>query len=173
MYRVMSITMIFAAIAGAGCASRPFALEARFDDQGAAEMLQPGKNSIRGSGLLRQQGGGVVTCAGKTVNLIPATVYATEWVGYEFEWAGGPTGYGIRHAGSRPYNYLHPPGFLLRQRSTTCDAAGFFAFEDVGDGSFYITTDVSWMVGYTPQGGRVARIVHTAGGKRHDVVITN
>jgi hypothetical protein len=162
------------ALALSACGSRPFALSVPFPEQAAAAAMQPGANSIQGSGLLRQRGGGVVTCAGRPVWLMPANAYTREWISYEYEWNGDAMdGYGIKYAGTRPYVYLHPPGFSYHRKTTACDAQGNFRFDGLADGSYYVTTDVSWTVGYSPQGGVLIKHIGLSGGKKHDLVITN
>jgi hypothetical protein len=47
-----------------------------FDAEQARGLVAVGTSTLRGSAFLRQQGGGVVTCAGSDVTLVPATEYA-------------------------------------------------------------------------------------------------
>ena len=65
-----------------GCVTAPqkVVLNSRFDAEQTQEMLLKGDNTITGSALIRQQGGGVVTCAGNEVWLAPVTPYSTERV---------------------------------------------------------------------------------------------
>lgn len=152
------------------CASRPVTVVARFDEVQATRLMQPGGNTIVGSALLRQRGGGVVTCAGREVHLIPLTEYAKEWAGYEFEWATVQTG--VRPADWRANSYLHQAGFIEQRRSANCDAQGAFRFENVADGQFYLTTDVSWIAGNAMQGGQLVRLIELSGSKRHDITLS-
>lgn len=56
----------------------PFDLQTQFSAQKHEKFLREGDATIRGQGFLRQKGGGVVTCAGYPVQLIPATPYFRE-----------------------------------------------------------------------------------------------
>ncbi|MGL4711601.1 MAG: hypothetical protein ACRCWP_03290, partial [Shewanella sp.] len=62
----------------AGCASPTVKLNTQFDAAEAKKLMEKGNNAIEGNAFLRQRGGGVVTCSGMTVQLVPATAYATE-----------------------------------------------------------------------------------------------
>jgi len=80
-----TLTIIFAlatVIFAAGCLPpiepTEVSLQSSFDANAAQELLRKGNNTIRGNALVRQAGGGVVTCAGAEVLLIPATAHATE-----------------------------------------------------------------------------------------------
>src|SRR4030095_16529486 len=65
----------------AGCATRqPVQMQTAFDPLEHNAYMEPGENSIKGQGFLRQQGGGVVTCAGSEVFMVPATSFFREVV---------------------------------------------------------------------------------------------
>lgn len=157
----------------AGCASqRPaYVTSAPFNAESARKLLQPGSNTIKGSALLRQQGGGVVTCAGGPVYLVPATEYATERMRaiYSSDQRGfDAIGYGGKHA-----EFDHTPAEYLRlQRESRCDAQGFFKFDRLADGSFFVVTAVAWRVGtYTNAGGWLMQRVQVAGAEIKEVVL--
>lgn len=155
-----------------GCASKPYTLVAKFDVAGANRMVGPGPNTVKGSGLLRQKGGGVVPCSGATVALIPFNAYSKEWAEeYEFSWS--ESGAGEKPATSRAYKYNHPDGFLALRREAQCDVQGFFKFDSVADGEFYLITTVSWIVAGDVQGGQIAKRIRVSGGKTLEVVLTN
>lgn len=169
----MRLIVLMAVASMAGCAAKPVNLEADFDKTQAARLLARGSNVIAGSALLRQRGGAVVTCAGRPVLLIPATAYADEWARHEFEWiGGGPSAVGFRSEASVPVSYIHPADFVSQQRVVPCDARGMFRFEGVADGRFYVMTEILWMSGTVPQGGRLARAVTLAGGQQQELVLT-
>jgi len=63
------------------------------------------------------------------------------------------------------------PGYREAIHTTRCDAQGFFRFEDVSDGAFYVQTVVTWVVQYSTQGGVLAQRVQVAGGKTVEVVL--
>ncbi|MGS7457643.1 hypothetical protein, partial [Mycobacterium tuberculosis] len=49
------------------------------------------------------------------------------------------------------------PQYLETARSVACDAKGNFTFNDVGEGSFYVTTSIVKRVGEGLQGGTLMR----------------
>lgn len=153
----------------AGCAAprQAMVVEAPFNEAEAAEMMKPGKNTITGSALLRQQGGGVVTCAGSPVLLIPATAYAKERLAKTF---GGSSVY----RGAPPSFAPTPAAYGTHLRKGTCNAQGFFRFEEVADGEFFIVTQVLWTAGryQLQQGGSVYGRTTVSGGKTVEVTIT-
>lgn len=130
-------------------------------------MVAPGRNTITGSAVVRQAGGGVVTCAGEQVTLTPATAYANRRV--QIVYGAGTI--------ARPYIQVPPfspdvPEYYKFRRTTTCNAQGFFKFENVADGDFILQTPVVWFVnGYT-QGGMLLGRVSARGGQVADVTIT-
>lgn len=158
--------VLAAAFALSACATtRPVELRTSFDAAQAQSMLQRGTNIIRGSALIRQAGGGVVTCAGMEVNLVPATDYASErmFIFYRSHLQG------YLPAGAP--NWITPPSvpattdsrYEQLMRKTVCDAQGGFQFEDVADGAYYVTTQVLWRVGYNVQGGALMKRVDLTG----------
>jgi hypothetical protein len=131
--------------------------------------MEPGGNIVKGNGFMRQQGGGVVTCAGSTVTLVPATAYADE---------RAAALYGIvnerRASTSNVMLRFEPdyPAYKTLVKQTMCDAQGNFTFERVADGTFYVTTFVNWKVGASQQGAALAIRVVVAGGQTTSVVIS-
>lgn len=143
-------------------------IQASFDAAAAKAQLAEGPNTIKGSALIRQQGGGVVTCAGQQVYLIPATAYATERIRALY----GNTERGI-NAARRNYRFNpDPPEYLSLVRTTRCDAQGSFTFERVADGPFYVSTQVSWTVANSLQGGNLMHFVSVKGGQTGSVVLS-
>jgi len=141
-----------------GCApmlpARTVAIAAPFDVAAAREAVGPGTNTISGSALLLQRGGGVVTCAGNVVWLIPATAYADARMQAIY---GSSFGGYVPVAGPQLAFEPDLPEYKSAQRTERCDAQGNFVFERVHDGVFYVITDVRWQVGYAAQGGHLMR----------------
>ena len=50
-------------------------VQAKFDEEEIRRYSEPGTSGVKGQAFLRQQGGGIVTCAGSEVFLVPATPY--------------------------------------------------------------------------------------------------
>lgn len=156
-----------------GCAALPQGprevhLKNQFDQAAAERLLAKGSNTVRGSALVRQQGGGVVTCAGLEVSLIPVTDYANERI---------QTIYGSQNGGfadvirSRVVFVPDSASYLLLRHKTRCDAQGFFKFDNVADGAFYVNTVITWNVGNVPNGGALLRMVRLSGGEIQDIVM--
>lgn len=142
-----------------------------FNPDEVAFIRERGNITINGSAFLRQRGGGVVTCAGSIVSLIPAGKHARERMEILYD----SDAFSVRglsmseelaqiaksNTKSRTHLADDPPrGFpeesleyLQYRRETRCDAEGKFKFPNVSAGTYFITTSVEWTVGYKPQGG--------------------
>lgn len=77
MRKLIAIASI-SLLASCAAPTKTVLLKSQFDAKETATHLVDGENTIKGSGLIRQNGGGVVTCAGQQVWLVPATDYAKE-----------------------------------------------------------------------------------------------
>ena len=149
---------ILAALCLSGCAVRQVNVQVPYDNELTARIMQPGTGSIRGSGLARQQGGGVVTCAGSQVLLFPATAYSTKFL---LEYLG-PGNLADEY---RPLPlHLAATGFGEQMRTTHCDAQGFFKFDRVGLGDYFVQTIVTWQAGRRCcEGGTLTRKIAITG----------
>ncbi len=154
-----------------GCTSLsppPVSILSRFDADQARGMLKEGTNTIKGSCRIQQRGSGVVTCAGRQVNLLPATDYAIEKMRFL---------YGSKERGFLPKDVnppvfaQDPPEYKKLSVTTTCDAKGYFKFEKVADGSFFVVMEVSWQVDGFPQGGSLMQRVEVSGGQTREIVL--
>lgn len=137
------------------------------DASAAATMLATGTGTIRGSALMRQQGGGVVTCAGNDVFLVPATPSASSEFRRHF---GGDQGY-VRN-GADAFGggkMVAPPE---PNRKVMCDAQGFFTFANVRPGKWYVMTAITWVVGDNTQGGTLLNSAEVAEGASVEIVLT-
>lgn len=61
--------------------------------------------------------------------------------------------------------------YKVLQKTTRCDAQGFFKFEKLADGEYYVTAEVIWKVAYEMQGGVIAMLVNVKGGETKDIVL--
>lgn len=102
-----------------------------------------GSGSIKGQAFLKQNGGGVVTCAGNKVVLMPDTPYYRE--------ALAILKAGRRVETGRDTSYL--------RKEAMCDAEGRFEFQDLPIKPWIVAADVAWMVGYARQGGGLTKSV--------------
>lgn len=171
----------------AGCASAPprVQINVPFDRARAEQMLAPGENQIAGAAVLWLSSGGIVSCAGKTARLYPATPYAREWARLTYERAdtgkAAPQGFDYRQTREGPTGVMVNQGFLDASRSTKCDADGMFLFERVADGDYFLEADIAWQEqiwdqqhfyygnDYHKLDGSVLQRIHVAGGKRMTV----
>src|SRR5690606_24754371 len=170
------IAALVASTALVGCASmqpQTYIISGEFDEQYARQQIADGEGSILGTAFLRQQGGGVVTCAGQDTHLIPITGYATDRLTqiYGSEPLIGSTSYrDARTMG--PVTFVPDiPAYRESTKVTKCDAQGNFEFANIKDGEYYITTGVVWVVG-ARQGGALATKVKVHNGKSSKVIMT-
>lgn len=154
-----------------GCAVAPYqvTLQHQFDARQAQRLMQPGVNIVEGSALIRQQGGGVVTCAGQGVSLIPRTDYAAERTLYL--WGNVTRGYSHVYAMNMQFT-PDPPAYGQHVARTICDAQGNFQFSNVADGEFFVVTVISWVVAGRVQGGGLFQAVSVNGGEVKRVVLS-
>jgi hypothetical protein len=148
-------------------------ISAEYNDQFTAQQIEPtGNNTIKGSALIRQSGGGIVTCAGNKVDIAPVTTYSSERVqaiymsNNEIAYAPIDRVLNTKIVPDPPLEYKQ------RARQTTCDAQGFFKFENVRDGLYFISTMVVWNVGYIQNGGALIYKVNVKGGEIKEVVLS-
>ena len=123
-----------------------------FDPSEVAFFNETGTNSVKGSAFIRQQGGGVVSCAGNEVYLIPQGTYSTERMGIIY---GKTSSAGFNLAGWRGRQMPVPPvdAYRSHQRETTCDIDGKFEFRNIAAGSYFVVTRVTWTISHSTQGG--------------------
>lgn len=154
----------------AGCAPQRVTLSTEFDPAQTKKMLEQGSGSIKGSALIRQNAGGVVTCAGEEVALIPATEYSRERVQaiYGSDNGGYKPIFGSRNVVFENDNQA----YQSYMRKTHCDAQGFFRFDNVAKGDFYIGTRVAWLVQSIPNGGHLSQRVSLGEGETKTIVMS-
>lgn len=147
-----------------------------FDSLSAQQQLMPGDGAIRGTAFLRQQGGGVVTCAGQFVHLIPVTEYASERIQILYPYAPkiGETSYKNLRDELRVKRDFIPdePEYREHSKATKCDGQGEFLFENLKDGQYYIQTSVTWQVQYSPQGGLLISKAEVLNGKSPRIIMS-
>lgn len=146
--------------------SRPiFPISAVFDLAQATRLMAEGRNTIKGNAFLRQRGGGVVTCAGAEVLLVPATAYAKE----RFLRIYGDKNVSRQSIIFEP----NPVEYLATTKNTKCDSQGNFVFERIADGDFFVTTRVTWENSNTTQGGAIFQAITVKDGQTANLVLTN
>lgn len=154
MIKLACMALVVAALTGCAGIPNTYTTTTPFDLAATTALLAEGSNSITGNAFMRQAGGGVVTCAGSTVFLIPGTAYAAERVRLI---------YGNVDAGqTRQSTIFKPeqPEYERLTKKTTCDSSGNFQFDKIADGDFFVLTEVRWMVGtYNTQGAAMIKAV--------------
>jgi len=101
-----------------------------FVDTDFSRWKGTGDASLMGQAFVKLPSGRVVTCAGETVSLLPATGYNMELEQALDQGAGMPDDYSKR---ARAYDH-----------KTTCDGAGRFSFENVPALNWIVLTRVNW-----------------------------
>lgn len=175
MRSIFPVIFMLSAIISA-CATTPLQtvpLNNTFDPGAISWAESNGKNTIIGSSLLRTVGGDVKTCAGFDVFLIPFSAYSEERIRTIY----GNTVNGYRSAtnltGLPPEA---PAKYAESRRISKCDAQGEFTFPDLPDGSYFVTTTVTWGVAgqyvVSTQGGNLMKRIDLSGGEIERVVVT-
>lgn len=173
-YSFPVVVAISAALTGCATVQPATTIQLRssFDAVQAQKMLEPGRNKINGSALMRQKGGGIVHCGGNEVMLIPVTEYATERMGHIY--GSNQNGF-LPVARFKRKAKFEPdlPEYITATRKVTCDAQGMFEFDSVKDGKYYITTHIIWDIDYAYQGGLLMQRVDVSGGETKKVVLSH
>jgi hypothetical protein len=137
------------------------------DMQLATDMLGKGTSTVKGSALMRQRGGGVVTCAGNDVFLIPATPSASSELQRVFHGDKGWVARGGDEMGGGKLVVAPTPN-----RAGVCNAQGFFTFTNVKAGKWYVMTTVIWTVGNENQGGTMLGSAEVSEGQEAEIVLS-
>jgi hypothetical protein len=146
----------------AACAPPEQRMSTTFNPDEYVPFAQPGTATVAGQAFLRQQGGGVVTCAGSDVLLFPNTAYIREAIA-------------IMKSGATPTGMptMSDPRMKGAGRRQQCNAQGNFKFENVPEGNWFVASEVKWAVGYARQGGSLVQEIHTSPGVTTDVLLTD
>lgn len=91
-----------------------------------------GTATIEGEAFTKTRGGDVKPCAGETAYLVPVTAYTQEWL--EHAIIAGDRVSGVDR---NMFDFF---------RSITTDGSGGFRFENLPDGDYYVTCEVTWEV---------------------------
>lgn len=125
----------------AGCASR-VELKTSLDPQEYASCPGFGGNVITGSTFGRTKGGAIKSAAGRTVHLDPSTHYAA-------------AAYSAIQAKQAKDNFFvaeletdtvaFDPAMLKCRREATVGLDGTFRFDNVRQGTYFLSTYISWL----------------------------
>ncbi|MFH0926206.1 MAG: hypothetical protein V1872_11375 [bacterium] len=159
-FKIILVIPILLITGCAGSLARPIQRQANFILEEYMPYKNTGTATIKGQAFLRQKGGNVVTAAGATIYLNPATSYSKEY--FELQVMRGLH---LSEADKRMLEY---------ERTTTGDANGNFEFNDLPAGEYYIATTITWYVPgqYIPEGGNVGTKVGVKPGEMKKVVLT-
>ena len=160
--RKVLLGLAAAILAGCATTTPPVKLTTIFNPDEVAFINEEGDNTINGSAFMRQRGGGVVTCAGSNVILIPSGAYAQERMNMLYGDITLP-GFNPGRGGQIP---PQNPEYWRFMRHTLCDAEGKFTFSKVSSGRYFIVTSVAWET----FAGRYAS--HHGGALMHPVTFT-
>jgi len=154
-----------------GCFTTTYDVKSSFDIKAASYVNQRGNSLIEGQAFLNQKGGGVVTCAGKNVSLLPVTEFASERMMILYK--NIERGYlNYTAATMIKISPEAPPEYYSTGRQARCDAQGNFKFKNLPAGKeFYITTTVMWEVDYIPEGGYLMLKVKTKANEIIEVIL--
>lgn len=165
------IILIFIFLIGCVAQQPQIKLLSNFDPSISKKLLEKGNSTIEGSALIRQRGGGVVTCAGQNVSLIPVTEYSTERIAYIYKNLSN---------GFIPVGASYPKFINDDMRFETdglkneiCDAQGKFIFKNIKAGEYYLTTVIVWEVGNNLQGGALMNKVDISENEIKNVVLSH
>lgn len=102
-----------------------------------------GKNTVKGSAMIRLNNGSIQTCAGFSVSLIPVTEYSSERIHGLY----GNTDKGFSPLKNKEIVKFVPDSksYSVLARQTTCNPQGFFSFEKIKDGSYFVITSIQWV----------------------------
>ena len=169
MKKIFCCSLFFVLLTG--CFTTTYDVKSSFDIKAASYVNQKGNSLIEGQAFLNQKGGGVVTCAGKNVSLLPVTEFASERMMILYK--NIERGYlNYTAATMIKISPEAPPEYYSTGRQARCDAQGNFKYKNLPAGKeFYITTTVMWEVDYIPEGGYLMLKVKTKANEIIEVIL--
>jgi len=123
----------------AGCATEPPRPAAVWSLDGNRPYIQPGTGGIVGQAFTRTQGGDVKFAAWRTVYLLPATPYYTDWT--------------QRSVNARGYVGPMDTDAVPYIRQTVADDEGNFTFSGLPAGNYIVYTELFWKYHYNMPSG--------------------
>ena len=82
----------------------------------------------------------------------------------------------MNNAISNPNPFEETPNeYVTNQRRTVCDAQGFFQFEKLADGNFFVVSEIQWKSDPRSlffEGGFMMRKVSVSGGELKEIVLS-
>lgn len=158
----------------AGCVVNPpivHTMQSSYEQVEVAYAKKTGNNTIEGNAFMRQQGGGVVTCAGNEVFLVPVSHYAKERMAFLYNHESG--GVASYYALMNKKFDKTDESYLADRRTTICNSDGRFTYKGIPDGEYYVGASVYWIVANAHQGGTMVRKIDVKGGGETEVILSN
>ncbi len=138
-----------------------------YEHEKGEKVLKKGNNTVTGNSFLRQQGGGIVTCAGFQAYIVHTENYTNERIFAIY--GSNVEGYN----NSRVLKFVPDlKEYFKNSRRTTCDSSGDFKFNNLVNGEYYIVTQVNWKIGHMIHGGFLMKRIKLKDGELKEVVIT-
>ena len=139
------------------CAHKePIKLNSTFNENQAKSMLEKGKMTLTGEAFLRRTDGGIVTCVGQKVELLPETQYAAERIFRIYGTQQKAYKSEIQLLNNSVTFIPDEPAYYNYKKVETCDAQGHFRFSNIHKGKYIVLADVLWGPlpnRYYPEGG--------------------
>jgi hypothetical protein len=165
-----TIILFVAMVLIGGCATSLEVVLPEYNKDQAEKLLANGMNTIKGSILMQRQGGGVFTCAGADVRLIPVTNYSAARMQaiYKSKTKGFQPAFG-----TQPIKFINEDSSYERMfKATVCDDQGYFRFKNVANGQFFIVvTLISVTSPDIMLGGSYMQRVSVEAGETKEIVL--
>lgn len=146
-------------------------VELSYAEEAFAPYKVKGAGVVSGQAFLRQQGGGVVVCAGEPVLLLPAVGPIKEAA--DLSRRGIRPVAGDKSVGETLRGNGADPRFADVVRRTQCDAQGNFKFTALPAGDWIVYTRVRWIIADLQQGGDLLADVRTTGKGEQTVLLSD
>lgn len=135
------IFLSLAVFAHSSYSAEPVELKSRFTAKEVDWFTWSGSSSIRGNASIKLSNGAYKSCAGFTVELVPAAPYSDERI---LKTYGNNSAGQILMEQNPPKFTPDAPGYHTTVRKTKCDSEGNFAFNYLPKGEYYVIAFIIW-----------------------------
>lgn len=150
------------------CACHSIPISERFDAGAAHYVLQNGSNVISGQAyVIVPPFDHRLSCVYNGMQLIPVTPYSTERMIKAF--GNASAGYARRGILEM---LPEDEAFGANTRHANCDDGGYFRFEHVADGNYYLLTKIYWQVRFSRAGGELMKVVNVRDAESVNIEMT-
>ncbi|MCG3743078.1 hypothetical protein EXA18_06195 [Vibrio cincinnatiensis] len=134
-------------------------------------LEKEGTGKVSGQVFLKTKGGDVKYGAGSKVWLNPKTSYSDQWYSIQQQNNFKVYGYGLKTL-SEPSSAESAKVFEFI-KETQADGFGNFSFSDVPQGTYYLTSGVTWEApGGALQGGFIVQIINVKNNQETTIMLT-